>query len=62
MSNNDFQQNKNIPGLSFKSISPLKIFDDENLFVDDEIVGNQFIRDIKRKFSNFYSRQKSKII
>ena len=60
MNNNDFQQNKNIPGLSFKSISPLKIFDDENLFVDDEIVGNQFIRDIKRKFSNFYSRQKSK--
>jgi len=60
VNNNDFQQNKNIPGLSFKSISPLKIFDDENLFVDDEIVGNQFIRDIKRKFSNFYSRQKSK--
>lgn len=60
MNNNNPQQNKNIPGLSFKSISSLKIFEDDNLFVDDEIVGNQFVRDIKRKFSNFYSKQKPK--
>ena len=58
--NNNIQQNKNIPGLSFKSIRSLPIFEDDYIFVDDEIVGNQAIRDFKKKFSSFYSRQKTK--
>jgi len=58
--NNNIQQNKNIPGLSFKNIKSLPIFEDDSIFVDDEIVGNQAIRDFKKKFSSFYARQKTK--
>jgi len=60
VNNNDSQQNKNIPGLSFKTIRSLPSSDDNYLFVDDEIVGNQFVRDFKKKFSDFYSKQKTK--
>lgn len=60
MNNDNFQQNKNIPGLSFKSISSLPSFDDNYLFVDDEIVENQFIRDFKKRFDKFYAKQKVK--
>lgn len=60
MNNDNSQQNKNIPGLSFKTISSLPSFDENYLFVDDEIVENQFIRDFKKKFDDFYSKQKAK--
>ncbi|MGI6484658.1 MAG: peptidoglycan DD-metalloendopeptidase family protein [Candidatus Dojkabacteria bacterium] len=60
MNNDNSQYNKNIPGLSFKTISSLPNFDENYLFVDDEIVENQFIRNLKKKFNTFYSKQKAK--
>lgn len=47
-------------GLSFKNIRTSESSSDNYLFVDDEIEGNVFIRDLKRKFAKFYAQQKSK--
>ena len=57
----DSQQNKNIQGLSFKSLKDLPSFNDENyLFVDGEIEENRFVREFKRKFREFYVKQQTK--
>ena len=57
----DSQQNKNIQGLSFKTLRDLPSFNDENyLFVDDEIVGNVHTRNFKKKFKEFYLKQQTK--
>ncbi len=54
------KHNRNIPGLSFKNIPIPEPYSDTYLFVNDEIEGNEFVRDIKRKTADFYARQKSK--
>lgn len=60
MDKQNFQKNKNISGLSFKNISTSEFSSDNYLFVDDEIEGNIFFRDLKRKFAKFYAKQKSR--
>lgn len=57
----DSQQNKNIQGLSFKSLKDLPSFNDENyLFVDGEIEENRFVREFKKKLRDFYVKQQTK--
>lgn len=57
----DSQQNKNIHGLSFKSLKNLPSFQDSDfLFVDEEIEGNSFFSDFKKKFREFYVKQQTK--
>lgn len=61
MGNEDIR-NKNIQGLSFKdlSINEDKFSDDNYLFVNDDIEGSKFIRNIKKKLHEFYVIQSTK--
>ena len=61
MGNEDIR-NKNIQGLSFKDLSMNEdIFSDDNyLFVNDDIEGSKFIRNIKKKLHEFYVIQSTK--
>lgn len=56
--------NKNISGLSFKDLGSSddssQSSNDSYLFVNDDIEGSKFVRNLKKKFNNFYTVQSTR--
>lgn len=51
---------RTIKPLSFRNIEMADSSSNNYLFVDDEIEGNRFLRNFKRKFAEFYAKQQTK--